>query len=82
MFEPIADFYKSVWFDLGAIKQNKSDAKWGIKLKELPASTYDKKFPEGSGVSIGDNLNDNTTSQHTKYDSVTVGLGLAIHIHM
>ncbi|HHZ70984.1 MAG TPA: hypothetical protein EYN54_12055, partial [Methylococcaceae bacterium] len=73
MFEPIADFYKSVWFDLGAIKQNKSDAKWGIKLKELPASTYDKKFPDGSGISIGDNLNDNTNSQHTKYDSVTVG---------
>ena len=73
MFEPIADFYKSVWFDLGAVKQNKSDAMWCIKLKELPASTYDKKFPKGAGLSIGDNVESNASSQSNKYDSVTVG---------
>jgi len=72
MFEPVADWYKSVWYDLGAIKQNKSDAMWAIKLKELPASTYDKKFPDGKGISIGDNLNNNN-NHNNKYDSVTVG---------
>lgn len=72
MFEPVADWYKSVWFDLAAIKQDKSDARWGIKLKEMPASTYDDMFPDGTGVSIGDNLNDNNR-YNNKYDSVTVG---------
>lgn len=72
MFEPVADWYKSVWFDLAAIKQDKSDARWGIKLKEMPASAYGDMFPDGKGVSIGDNLNDNNRFNN-KYDSVTVG---------
>lgn len=72
MFEPVADWYKSVWFDLAAIKQDKSDARWGIKLKEMPASSYKSMFPKGNGVSIGDNIYDNDQANN-KYDSVTVG---------
>ena len=48
VFEPIADWYKSVWFDIGSIKQDKSDAMWGAKLQEIPMATYVKRFPEGS----------------------------------
>ena len=71
IFKPIADFYKSVWFDLGAIEQSKSDAMWAIKLKELPAATYKKMFPKGKGISVGDNLDEN--QNNTKYEAVTVG---------
>jgi len=73
VFEPVADWYKSVWFDLGAIKQDKSDAMWAIKLKELPASTYKEMFPKGSGISVGDNVSLINHNQTNKFDSVTVG---------
>jgi len=73
VFEPIADFYKSVWFDLAAIKQDKSDAMWGIKLKELPASTYKEMFPDGDAVSIGDDMSVTNNNQVNKFESVTVG---------
>lgn len=74
MFEYISDWYKSVWFDLGAVKQDKSDAEWAIKLRQMPAAKYDKRWPDGSGMSVGDNLT-NLHGNHSieKYDSVTVG---------
>lgn len=71
IFKPISDFYKSVWFDLAAVKQDKSDANWGIKLREMPAANYDKQFPDGSGISIGDSIT--TEAATDKYQSVTVG---------
>ncbi len=73
VFEPITDFYKSVWFDLGAAKQDKSDATWAIKQKEMPAAAYKKMFPEGKGVSMGDGLDTTDNYQRNKYESVTVG---------
>jgi len=45
VFEPVSDWYKSVWFDVASIKQDKSDANWGVKLKELPMANYLKRFP-------------------------------------
>ncbi len=72
IFKPVSDWYKSVWFDLAAIKQDKSDSNWGMKLREVPAANYKKQFPKGSGMSIGDNISDH---HHTdrKFQSVTVG---------
>ena len=43
----------SVWFDLGSVKQDASDAKWCVKLIAIPAAEYKERFPEGSGQSIG-----------------------------
>ena len=71
IFKPVSDFYKSVWFDLAAIKQDKSDAKWGVKLKAMPAADYDAQFPEGKGISIGDNVT--IREADNKYESVIVG---------
>lgn len=73
VFEPVADWYKSVWFDLAAIKQDKSDASWAIKLKEMPEAAYKKAFPDGKGVSIGDNVNFTNRQSVNKFESVTVG---------
>jgi len=76
VFEPVSDWYKSVWFDVASIKQDKSDSMWGVKLKELPMANYLKLFPKGSKVSVPDNIDtmttDNTNNQISD-DSVIVG---------
>ena len=71
IFKPVSDFYKSVWFDLASVKQDKSDSNWGIKLRSMPAANYDKQFPDGSGQSIGDTTTDRSTVN--KYESVITG---------
>ena len=44
----------SVWFDVGSVKQDASDAKWCVKLIAIPAAEYKERFPEGSNLSVGD----------------------------
>ncbi len=76
VFEPVSDWYKSVWFDVASIKQDKSDAAWGVKLKELPMANYKKRFPKGSKVSVPDNIDNITTGDTNNQladDSVIVG---------
>jgi len=73
LFQPVADWYKSVWFDLASIKQDKSDAMWAIKLQEIPQATYKEMFPDGSGVSIGDNVEFTNNNRVNKFESVTIG---------
>jgi len=73
IFKGVSDWYKSVWFDLNAIKQDKSDSQWAIKLRELPKAQYKKQFPKGKGQSIGDNTVLNEDHSFRKFDSVTVG---------
>jgi hypothetical protein len=72
IFKPVSDWYKSVWFDLAAVKADMSDANWAIKLRKMPAANYDKQFPKGSGVSIGDESVEQDEHRKT-YDTVTVG---------
>ena len=43
----------SVWFDLGSVKQDASDAKWCVKLIAIPKAEYKERFPDGSGQSVG-----------------------------
>ena len=76
VFEPVSDWYKSVWFDVASIKQDKSDAMWGVKLKELPMANYLKLFPNGSKVSVPDNIDTMSTDETNNQiadDSVIVG---------
>lgn len=75
IFKPVSDWYKTVWFDLASIEQDKSDSRWAIKLKEMPVATFNETFPDrkGTGVSIGDNVNLTNSESVTKYDSVIVG---------
>ena len=76
IFEPVSDWYKSVWFDVASIKQDKSDAMWGTKLKEMPMANYLKRFPKGSKVSVPDNIDTMTTGDTNNQiaeNSVIVG---------
>jgi len=76
VMEPVSDWYKSVWFDVASIKQDKSDAMWGVKLKELPMANYKQQFPDGKGVSVPDNIDTmstDSTNNQIADDSVIVG---------
>jgi len=61
----------SVWFDLGSVKQDGSDAKWCVKLIAIPAAEYKERFPDGSNQSVGDDKK-NVAFFNTA-DFVTVG---------
>lgn len=61
----------SVWFDLGSVKQDASDAKWCIKLIAIPASEYKADYPEGSGMAIGDDRQ--SEAFYNKADFITIG---------
>jgi len=61
----------SVWFDLGSVKQDGSDAKWCVKLIAMPAAEYKERFSDGSNQSVGDDRQ--STAYFNKADFVTVG---------
>ena len=61
----------SVWFDIGSVEQDASDAKWCVKLIAIPAAEYKERFPEGSGVSIGSDKK--STAFFDVAEFVTVG---------
>ena len=35
----------SVWFDIGSVKQDRSDAQWGVKLQAIPTAQYEERWP-------------------------------------
>ena len=61
----------SVWFDIGSVKQDGSDAKWCVKLIAIPAAEYKERFPDGSNLSVGDDRKN--TAYFDTADFVTVG---------
>lgn len=61
----------SVWFDLGSVKQDASDAKWCVKLIAIPVAEYKERFPDGNEQSVG-NDKQNQAFFNTA-DFVTVG---------
>lgn len=64
----------SVWFDLSSVKQDRSDAEWGVKLAALPKAEYDHRWPDGTGMSVGDNARTfDTSCNFNEKQTVTVG---------
>jgi len=61
----------SVWFDLGSVKQDASDARWGVKLISIPAAEYKESYPDGSNQSVGDDRH--SEAFFNKADSVVIG---------
>lgn len=54
MIKPIPNAVDSVWFDLGSVMEDRSDAKWGVKLIKLPMAEYKERWPDGKGQSVSD----------------------------
>ncbi len=66
----------SVWFDLSSVMQDRSDANWGVKLVALPIDEYNSRWPDGSGMSVGDDsriYNGGDFSNQNSKEVVTVG---------
>jgi len=61
----------SVWFDLGSVKQDASDSRWGVKLISIPVAEYKESHPEGSNQSVGDDRH--AEAFFNKADAVVVG---------
>ena len=61
----------SVWFDLGSVKADASDAKWCVKLISIPTAQYKEMYPKGSGKSIDDSTSSEAFTE--KAESVSIG---------
>ena len=61
----------SVWFDLGSVMQDRSDATWGVKLMRIPTAEYKEKWPKGSNLSVADDKQAQAFSNQS--ESITVG---------
>lgn len=62
----------SVWFDPGAVEQSMKDAGFCWVLTSLTKKKYDKRWPKGSGASVGSDLFQQVYS-HKKPHEVKVG---------
>lgn len=61
----------SVWFDLSSVMQDRSDAKWGVKLQAIPRAEYEDRWPDSSGLSVGDDKRSEAFTN--KAETITVG---------
>lgn len=67
----IPSFVDSVWLDPNSMRQDRSDAMWGVKLTAMTKAAYEKKFPKGSGKSIDQDRSSNAYSD--KPEQIIVG---------
>jgi len=61
----------SVWFDLGSVLQDRSDAKWGVKLQAIPTASFKEKYPKIIGQSISQDKQNE--AYFNKAESVIIG---------
>jgi len=61
----------NVWFDGNSKEQDASDAMWVVVMTALTKKEYDRMFPKGSGMSVGDDRQSNAYWQ--KMAQVNVG---------
>jgi len=54
VIKPIHNFVDRVWFDPNGEKADKTDSEYCYVLEAMGSSVYDKRFPKGSKMSIGD----------------------------
>lgn len=74
IIKKVANAVDSVWFDLASIEQSRADADWGVKLVAVPTADYNKRWPDGSGMSVGDDSNTKRNKNDSNQkDTVTVG---------
>jgi len=72
MIDPIPGFEDSVWFDRGAKRRNMSDAEHCWALTRIPLAKYKEKYPDGSGLSVGEDR-DTEVYFHKSKDDVVIG---------
>lgn len=56
LIRPIANFVDNVWFDTAATRRTMEDAQHCFVMTSMVKADYDKRFPQGSGMSVGTNI--------------------------
>jgi len=72
MIRDIPNAEDSVWFDQNAVKPDMSDAGEAWVLTSMSREKYEEKYPDGSGLSIGSNIQQQVYS-HKKTHEVVMG---------
>lgn len=72
LIKPIPNFKDCVWFDPNFTMQTASDADFCWVLTNITKKQYDKRFPEGNGLSVGQSIREQTY-WHKKPDPITIG---------
>lgn len=72
LIRPIPNFRDCVWFDPNFTQQDASDASFCWVLTNMTKKEYDKRYPEGSGMSVGQAIRQ-VTYWHKKPDPITIG---------
>lgn len=71
IIDSVENFNQRVWFDVGAISQTMEDSTDCWLLTELSSDKYKEEFPDGSGQSVGQAMQDEI--RYNKKDGVVVG---------
>lgn len=72
LIKKIPNFQDSVWFDVGAVEPDMSDADHAWVLTSLTKREYDQRFPDGSGTSVGSQITQQVYD-YKKPDEVVIG---------
>ena len=71
VIDPIFNYENRVWIDPYSLKQDNSDAKWGVVLDYISKEDYQDRFPEGRMLSIGHDYDHDDYAYKPEY--ITIG---------
>lgn len=71
LIDPIHNFDRRVWFDVGSQRQDRSDSNYGFLLSQIPLDEYKELFPDGSGQSVSNGDTQSTFCNNA--ETVTIG---------
>jgi hypothetical protein len=72
MIQPVYNFKDRVWYDSNAARRTMEDANDCWVLTSMTRQAYDKKYPKGSGLSVGEDR-DSEAYTHKKTHEVIIG---------
>ena len=72
LIKPIPNFVDSVWFDPNFNMQTAEDASFCWLLSNITKKEYEKRYPKGSGLSVGQNVRQ-LVYYHKKPDPIVIG---------
>ncbi len=71
VIKKIPNYIDRVWFDQNSEEQDHSDAEWVIVLQSMGTQEYKDQFSKGTGVSVGDQIENSV--YFNKKESIIVG---------
>ncbi len=69
--DPVADWVDRVWFDPNSVLRTREDAEYAFVLTSMTKRAYERKYPKGSGMSVGQG--ENTWTDDRSPETVVIG---------